>query len=477
MKHERLALDRVSLVSGGSLVLDALSLSLYAGEVLGLLPVNSQGLDALVELIRDNSPLHYGFVRFDELPVNDYRQQQSRPNRVAVIDQHSRLVNNLSVADNLFVLRKKYRGWLIRKPQLADQVQRLARHYGLDLSANSSVDQLPRLQRWSLEILQTVLGGARLLVIRDILDQASATELAELKRLMQQLCVEGQAFLLVANSGQKLLSMCTRLAILKNGQLVRVLDGAKLQQDVLEKTLAALSGTGERRVPAGQPPRRGELAAVATSRSGAPVLEIRKLRQADGTDFSLLLSAAEIKLVHDADGLLIRQLEEYFATGGKAQPGSLLLRGRPLVWPDRRLALVDRTAARSCLFPELSYLDNLAFMADHRLTWFWSRPRLQRSVRKEFYTLVGPLVDEPSLARLTAAQCLELLYYRIFLQRPVAAVCLDPFSGLDIDQQTILCRLFTGLRDRGIAVLVVAGANPDQLPTGTTVFHTNSSRA
>jgi len=455
VRRELLALDRVTLQGRGRPSLDALSLSVYAGEVLGLLPVNSRGLDECLALMRSNRQLHYGFVRFDGEEVNDYRRRCQSPNRVAVIDGQSRLIGEMSVAENLFVMRGGARGLLLRRALLRDQARRLAAEYGLGLEPDAVVADLRPQERWRLEILKAVLGGARLIVVRDILDRASVAELDELRGFLAGLRAKGLAFMVVIKDAQSLLRVSDRVALYKDGRVAMTLRDDDLRASVLERALSALSERG----PEG-PGRLG-------SRGGEPSLAVGRVLGLHGLalpgvgELRFWLLKGEIAAIRDESGLLAPELERLFLGGPYAAREHLYLGSAPVSWPDRRRAVRGRAYGRSALFPDLSYLDNLAFSADHRLAFFWSRPRVRRSLRAEYVDLIGPVIDEPNLWGLDEDQLLSLSYYRLLLQRPLAALCLEPFSGLDLDQRARVCRLLGLLRERGCSVLIVEGGSAE----------------
>ena len=119
MKKEIMRLDRVTLMEGEVTLLDDLNLHIFEGEIMGLVCLNSNGQDALVNLLCQNVPIHYGYIYFEEQLVNSYRHSSMEPNRVAVIEEKSHMAEGLSVADNIFVLRRGFKKYLNRPADFA----------------------------------------------------------------------------------------------------------------------------------------------------------------------------------------------------------------------------------------------------------------------------------------------------------------------------------------------------------------------
>ena len=64
MREETLRMERVTYREQGVTQLENFSMSIWAGEIMGLMPVNRHGISALIKLLRQNLPLHYGYVNY-----------------------------------------------------------------------------------------------------------------------------------------------------------------------------------------------------------------------------------------------------------------------------------------------------------------------------------------------------------------------------------------------------------------------------
>ena len=58
MREEILRMERVTYREQGVALLENFSMKIWAGEILGLVPINHLGLYALVRLLQQNLPLH-----------------------------------------------------------------------------------------------------------------------------------------------------------------------------------------------------------------------------------------------------------------------------------------------------------------------------------------------------------------------------------------------------------------------------------
>lgn len=160
MRNEVLRLEKVTLRERGVTQLDNLNLHIFEGEILGLVPIDTHGLTALCDLLRENLPLHYGYVFYREKLINTWRSPQPHYNRISIIQAKSCLVDGLTVADNIFVLRPGFRGRLMRPAAFRRQLAPFIRSVGIPIDADARVEALSVFERFVVELLKAVVAGS-----------------------------------------------------------------------------------------------------------------------------------------------------------------------------------------------------------------------------------------------------------------------------------------------------------------------------
>ena len=108
MREEVLRLGRVTCLEQGVVQLENFNLQIFRGEIMGLLAVNSHGLNTLLHLLRRKLPLERGYIYYRERQINAWNNQMSDHTlqRIGIIENRSALVSGMTVADNIFVLRQ-----------------------------------------------------------------------------------------------------------------------------------------------------------------------------------------------------------------------------------------------------------------------------------------------------------------------------------------------------------------------------------
>lgn len=135
MRKEVLRMTHVIYQDQGGTPLRDFNLNVFAGEIMGLIPLNGgHGMTALTELLRKNLPLQSGSIYYREEQINSWRAPIPRYNRIGVIQSSSCLVEGVTVADNIFVLRPAFKSWLIRSKLLRQQLQPILEKFDPDIS-------------------------------------------------------------------------------------------------------------------------------------------------------------------------------------------------------------------------------------------------------------------------------------------------------------------------------------------------------
>ena len=232
MKQEVLRLERVTYRSEGVNILDNFSFHIAAGEIMGLQPLDNDGLDELLDIIQNNPPLYFGFVYFMEKCVNSWRNVTRAKNRVTVIGSDSSLVKGMDVVTNIFVLRPGFRQELIRHDLLTKQLMPFLTDIGVDIDPSASVEHLSAFERMVVEILRAVVAGHHLIVLREIGSVVSEGDLEQLHAIMRHYADRGFAFLYISPHYEEIRQVCTRMALMQGAAIQTQRAGRSLDQPI-----------------------------------------------------------------------------------------------------------------------------------------------------------------------------------------------------------------------------------------------------
>ncbi|MEO8668708.1 MAG: ATP-binding cassette domain-containing protein, partial [Bauldia sp.] len=105
-----LELTSISKHFGAIQALNDVSLSMEAGQVVGLMGDNGAGKSTLVKIIAGNFPASHGTMRMDGKELVLHRPVEARQHGIEIVHQDLALCNNLTAAANVFLGREMRRG-------------------------------------------------------------------------------------------------------------------------------------------------------------------------------------------------------------------------------------------------------------------------------------------------------------------------------------------------------------------------------
>lgn len=446
MKKETLRMERVTYVEQGLVCLDNFNMTIWEGEIFGLVPVNHYGLEDLLRLLKQNLPLYYGYVYYQEHLINTWQKTAVRENRISIIQNKSCLAEDLTVADNIFVLRSGFKQRVIQPRVLKQQLEPFLEEIGMDIPADAYISELSPFERFVVELLKAVVAGHHLIVLSDISTFISESELIKLQQIIRYYSTKGFSFLYIAAHFEEAKQICGRVALMLNGQIQKCF----YQGDKTPDTFS-LKGVKD----FDQWVRQQQMSLAETKNAADAVLTMQNVQYGYIQDLQLTISAGECVVLQDVDNSIIGDFVKLME-GAVPESGQFLLAGKKCKKGDRRIAVIQELPAQTMVFSNLSYLDNLCFTMDHRAKGMWTLGGVKRSVMEEFGKQLGEEVFYGKVDDLNKRQKYDLVYTRVLLQNPRVVVCVQPFKNAEVSIRSHIWELIERFLKKGIAVVILA---------------------
>lgn len=442
MKKEVLRMQKVTYVENEITILDNLNLQIYQGEVMGLLPLDSFGLNKMLELMQKNLPIVYGQIYIREKLVNSFSVDTVTENNVLTISHENILVKYLSPEENIFILRKGYKGIWVNNRIIKSQLQILTQELNIGVNLNKSLEKMTVFERYILELLKAVVGRADVIILRDPSSVITPDQMDKVYQVIHYYAKKGNTFLYVSTHQDELQEICDRTAIMEAGRIIKILEKRDLTDHILANYMLSYQGMVRRS------------AQVEDSPDVERIFRFKDYHYNKINGLSFSIRRGECLVIHDGGEQIYRDLE-YAFTSGRGESGKVLYKGRPFTKKNaRKVAVILDNPAENMLFKNMSYEDNLCMTSDHLLKGLWRRRDTRKAIAKEQMGERYP--DDKILVKdMTIYQKYQLIYGRILLQHPDIVVCIHPFLNTDLKLRTLLYQLMRDLLDHGIAVVII----------------------
>ena len=447
MRPEVFRMERVTYKENGIERLTNCDMHIFSGEILGLVPLNSHGLPSLLDVITQNLPLEFGFIFLREKMINSWRSPHPQHNPIGLIQSQSQLVEGLSLADNVFVLRSGFRAWYIQSKLLRAQLIPFFEKIGLEVPEAEYPEELPTFQRIVVELIRAMVAGYRLIILYDISTFLSETELEKLHGILRQCAQEGFSFLYIGSQPEDLSRIADRICIFGNGRILKSVEKDTSLQAILEKT-AGINWTATQ--------------IRALDADASAVLRVDGLSLDTMENLCFDVYQGECVVLQDANNRITNPLLQILLGERPPESGQLWLNDRrcnPV--GNREIAIIQEQPAQTMIFPRLSYFDNLLITSDHHLPHLWENTRMQRRLAKEYGARNGVELFDQAVENLSELEKIDLVYHRILLQKPRVVFCIRPFKGADMELRDHIRQLLFQLQKKQIAVILLT-ANADE---------------
>ncbi len=215
-----LEVERLTKGFGGVLAVSDVSLTLEAGELLGIMGPNGSGKTTLFNLLAGALRPDRGRIRFQGHDVAGLSPHRVCARGVARTFQLVRPFAALSALDNVRVgcLYGRRRGLDARTEAL-----RLLALVGLEGRASTPAAALTLMDRKRLELARALATGPELLLLDEFMAGLNPTETAAAMGLIRRLVADGLSVLMVEHIVWALMDLARRIVVLSAGE--KIADG------------------------------------------------------------------------------------------------------------------------------------------------------------------------------------------------------------------------------------------------------------
>jgi ribose transport system ATP-binding protein len=458
--HPRLRVQRLVKSFFGVRVLHDVSFAAHAGRVLGVVGENGSGKSTTMNVLTGVLPRDSGEILLDGAPFAPASRRESDVAGIAFIQQELNIFPNLSVAENLFLVRppRHYSALpFIARRQMYDRALRLLENVDLDVPPDVSAGMLSVGERQLLEIARGLSTEARVLILDEPTSSLTAVEAERLFGIVRRLLKRGAAVVFISHDLDQVLKISDDIVVLRDGRVT--LSGAAAKLTASDLVLAMVGRAIESQFPA-----RG-----APSESTPPVLDVKGLSE-PGVLGNIHLQVARGEIVGIA-GLMGSGRSELARTIFGLDPhaaGTLYLDGESLPSRDvasrlkAGMAFLTEDRRHEGLLLDATVGDNLALAALPRFAssraGIIHRSALLAAIQaiSQSLGLRGADLRTTPVRNLSGGNQQKVVLGRWLLSKPKVFILDEPTRGVDVGAKQDIYRLLAKMAEAGMGILIIS---------------------
>jgi simple sugar transport system ATP-binding protein len=470
-----LQVEHVSKQFGGVRALDDVKFDVMTGEVLCLAGENGCGKSTLIKIITGvYQPEPGAEMRFQGRPIEGLSPAIARDLGIQVIWQDLALFAELSVLENIGFERN-----LGARPRLVDyrsmraDSERILERLGVGLDLDAPLRSLPIAQRQIVAVARALVTKARLVFMDEPTASLSHAETEALLTIVRRLSAEGIAVVFVSHRLAEVLEVCSRVTVLRDGQLVGTFPTKGMTQTRLTELM-----TG----------KTFDYAVSCRDLSAhRPVLEIDGLSRANQYE-DVSLTVREGEIVGLTGRLGSGRTELALSLFGMTQPdrGAIRLNGKPVHFASNRDAIragvgyVSEDRLTLGLIQPQSIEDNAviavldSLLDPNPLISF----KLRDSLVSKWIADLGVKIGKPSnaISTLSGGNQQKVVLAKWLATKPRLLILDSPTVGVDVGARAGIFAIVRKLAEAGMAILLISDEIPEVYFNANVVLHMRDGR-
>lgn len=219
-----LELRNVAKRFGAVEALRGVSLSIDAGEAIGLVGDNGAGKSTLLKVISGVYPPDDGELVLEGEVRRFASPLDARDAGIEIVHQDLALCDNLDAALNVFLGRELTRGiWpfrLIDKAAMRSQAKALIEVLEVEVAVTEPVRAMSGGQRQAIAIARALLGNAKIVLLDEPTAAISIAAVEQVLALIRRLKARGHTVVIISHRMSDIFETCNRIVVMRHGENV-----------------------------------------------------------------------------------------------------------------------------------------------------------------------------------------------------------------------------------------------------------------
>ncbi len=453
MAETILKMEHISKTFGGVQALNDVSFECVKGEVHVLAGENGAGKSTILKVLSGIHQIDSGTITLHGKPVKFRTPMDSQRNGIAMVYQELTLIQELTVAENIFLnIESTGKGLhVIDKKSQMKQLQSCMDAYGIHIDPGAIVARLPVAQQQLVEILKILVRKPEIIILDEPTSSLAKKEVETLYEVIHTLIRKGKTVIFISHRMEEVFTIGDRVTVLKDGCCIGTRQISDINTDELIRMMVG------RTLQNIFPPHSEE-------KSDENIFEVKNVRvERKGDPINFSIRKGEILGIAGLQGQ--GQTELLNAISG-IQPlygGAVYINGRLCRIKNCRqaikegIALIPGDRKQEGLFLNLSIRHNLSLVSLNKLTRIGliSHRREKAFVQDTKEKMHIKMADmDAEVSSLSGGNQQKVVLGKELAIQPAVLLFNEPTRGIDVEAKREFYNIMRHLSDEGAAVVM-----------------------
>jgi ABC-type sugar transport system ATPase subunit len=453
-----LKLEAISKTFPGVTALDKVDLLVEKSQILSICGENGAGKSTMMNIIAGNIQPDNGRIYLNDQLIEIKTPQSAFDQGIAVVYQHLSLVENLSVAENIYANRQpKSKLGLIKFDELHVKSQKLLKELGMgDINPSTLVSRLSQPKKQLVEIAKALSRDPSILILDEPTTSITERETHTLFEILLKLKRQGVSILYISHRLDEIFKISDRVSVLKDGRTQGTFNIGDITKDQLITKMVG------REIKA--------LRSGSTTRAEI-LLEVDDLTGDRFRNISFRLHRGEILGMAGLIGAGRTEIARAIFGADRVRSGSVSIKGKQVSLLDHPeaairngIAYVPEERKTLGLFQEMSIQDNVIAgdlrNALSRNGYSHAKAEKLAVEMKEKLKIAAPGVQQ-KVINLSGGNQQKVVLAKWLLTHPDVLIVDEPTHGIDVGAKYEIYELLKNMAAEGKAILVISSDLPE----------------
>lgn len=470
----------------GVVALDQVSFDVKAGEVHLLLGENGAGKSTLMKILSGIYTPTSGTIVMGDQEYSALTPKKSKELGISIIYQELSVVNELSIAENMFVGKlptKKLFSLLpiVDRAAYIKKAEEAARRVGLKKPVSTLVQDLSISEKQMVEIAKALVENSKLLVMDEPTSSLTEEESKNLQNIIRELKAEGIGIVYISHKMKELREIGDRVTILKDGKTVATKEMSEIhsEQEIISMMVGReLQSTFFGTEDVVYKPENIMFKAEHI---------VRKDRKTQDVSFELY--RGEVLGVAGLVGAGRTELMNAIFAGESFESGKVWLDGKeikigtPYTSIKNGIAMITENRRETGIFPNFGIKENLV-LVNRLLKSGWGGFRgmihekqdqqVAEKERAEMQVKCSSLSQ--LITELSGGNQQKVIVGKWLAANAKVLIFDEPTKGIDIGTKTEMYKIMRGLAEKGVGVIMISSEMPELLGICDRIMVMNAGR-
>lgn len=455
MNKTILKMEKIEKCFSGVHALKGVDFELRSGEVHALMGENGAGKSTLMKILSGIYKADSGeIICFDEkCDFSSVRDSQNKG--ISIIHQELNQVNDLTVAQNIFLGREKFKyNCIINDKQMERDAQKLLDYVGVNIKPQEKISALTVGQQQMVEITKAISFNSKILILDEPTTALTERETKELFKIMKELKSKGIGMIYISHRMDEIRKISDRVTVMRDGEYIGTVKTRVVTDEKIVKMMVGREIITTKKEKSRVKDNSPVVLEVKNLNSGEKLKDISfTLRKGEILGVSGLMGAGRTELARAICGADDFDSGTIFINGEKVtikNPADAVKKGVCYLSEDRKRygLLLNKSVLENTILSSLEKYSEIGFIKD-------KKANIDAKKKNEKLRTKTPTISE-CVNNLSGGNQQKVIIARWLLKDSEIFIFDEPTRGIDIGAKSEMYDLIEQLSEKGKSVIIIS---------------------